>query len=68
MTQAPVSHYPRLRGKTKYGTWGRLVKGLGDLWAVRWMKKNRLDYDLFLEVFEADIADRKVVESVKGKA
>ena len=70
VTQAPVSHYPRLRGKTKYGTWGRLVKGLGDLWAVRWMKKNRLDYDPFLEVFETEAADKervKTAESVKCK-
>jgi len=58
VTQATVSHYPRLRGKTKYGTWSRLVKGLGDLWAVRWMKKNRLDYDPFLEVFDAETIER----------
>ena len=65
VTQAPVCHYPRLRGKTKYGTWGRLVKGLGDLWAVRWMKKNRLEYGPFLEVFEADAVDKESVK-VKG--
>ena len=52
VTQVPVSHHPRLHGKTKYGTWGRLVKGLADVWAVRWMKKNRLDYDAVLDVFE----------------
>ncbi len=52
VTQVPVSHHPRLRGKTKYGTWGRLVKGLGDVWAVRWMKKNRIDYDSVLEVLD----------------
>lgn len=52
VTQLPVSHHPRLRGKTKYGTWRRLMKGLGDVWAVRWMKKNRIDYDSVLEVFD----------------
>lgn len=52
VTQVPVSHSPRLRGQTKYGTWGRLVKGLADVWAVRWMKKNRIDYDAVLEVLE----------------
>jgi dolichol-phosphate mannosyltransferase len=53
VTQVPVSHHPRERGKTKYGTWGRLKKGLVDVWAVRWMKKNRIDYGGILEVMEA---------------
>jgi glycosyltransferase involved in cell wall biosynthesis len=52
VTQVPVSHHPRLRGKTKYGTWGRLTKGLADVWAVRWMKKNRLNYEPDLEIIE----------------
>jgi glycosyltransferase involved in cell wall biosynthesis len=60
VTQVPVSHHPRLRGKTKYGTWGRLVKGLKDLWAVRWMKKNQIDYHPFLEVFESDSVHPRV--------
>ena len=49
ITQVPVSHRPRQSGKTHYGTWGRLVKGLGDLWAVRWMQKNHIDYGPLLE-------------------
>lgn len=52
VTQVPVKHFPRLHGKTKYGTWGRLVKGLGDVWAVRWMKKNRINYESELELAE----------------
>lgn len=52
VTQVPVGHHPRAAGKTKYGTWDRLTKGLGDLWAVRWMQKNRLDYESVLEVLE----------------
>jgi glycosyltransferase involved in cell wall biosynthesis len=52
VTQVPVSHHPRLHGKTKYGTWGRLVKGLADVWAVRWMKKNRIEYETELELIE----------------
>ena len=40
VTQVTVSHHPRLHGKTNYGTWHRMVKGIGDCWAVRWMKKN----------------------------
>jgi glycosyltransferase involved in cell wall biosynthesis len=59
VTQVPVSHQPRLRGKTKYGTWGRLVKGLSDLWAVRWMSRNRIDYGAVLEVLEPGAA-RKI--------
>jgi glycosyltransferase involved in cell wall biosynthesis len=50
VTQVPVKHHPRLHGATKYGTWGRLVKGLADVWAVRWMKQNRLDYETELEL------------------
>jgi dolichol-phosphate mannosyltransferase len=56
VTQVPVSHHPRLHGKTKYGTWERLVKGLADVWAVRWMKKNRLNYEAVLEVLEPPAA------------
>jgi glycosyltransferase involved in cell wall biosynthesis len=52
VTQVPVGHHPRLAGKTKYGTWGRLKKGLADVWVVRWMKKNRIDYENVLEVME----------------
>jgi hypothetical protein len=53
VTQVPVRHRPRLHGKTKYSTWGRMMKGLGDVMAVRWMKRNRIDFDGVLEVVEA---------------
>jgi glycosyltransferase involved in cell wall biosynthesis len=56
VTQVPVSHCPRLRGETKYGTWGRLRKGLADVWAVRWMKKNRIDYEAYLELLDKPAA------------
>ncbi|HET7841502.1 MAG TPA: glycosyltransferase family 2 protein [Terriglobia bacterium] len=52
VTQVPVSHLPRLAGKTKYGTWGRMIKGIGDVRAVRWMKKNWITYEADLEVLE----------------
>lgn len=52
VTQVPVSHSPRVAGKTKYGTWARLVKGLADVWAVRWMQKNRIDFEPELEVLD----------------
>ena len=61
ITQVPVSHHPRLGGRTKYGTWGRLKKGLADVWAVRWMKKNWIDYRDALEVVEPG-AVRSAVE------
>lgn len=48
--QVPVSHHPRRAGQTKYGTWGRLIKGLQDLYAVRWMKKNWIDYSGQLDI------------------
>ncbi len=58
VTQVPVSHHPRLAGKTKYGTWDRLVKGLEDVWAVRWMKKNHIDYGSELQLLERDSTER----------
>jgi glycosyltransferase involved in cell wall biosynthesis len=56
LAQVPVRHHPRVAGKTKYGTWDRLTKGLGDLWAVRWMKRNRIDFEPVLEVIESGTA------------
>ena len=53
VTQVEVSHHPRFAGKTKYDTWRRLKKGLADVWAVRWMKKNWLAYEEVLEVVPA---------------
>jgi dolichol-phosphate mannosyltransferase len=50
VTQVPVRHRPRRAGKTHYGTWGRMVKGLADVWAVRWMQKNYVDYQSALEI------------------
>ncbi len=52
VTQVPVSHLPRVAGKTKYGTWGRMIKGIGDVRAVRWMKKNWIAYEADLEILE----------------
>jgi dolichol-phosphate mannosyltransferase len=52
VTQVPVRHRPRVAGKTHYGTWRRLVKGLDDVWAVRWMQRNLIDYAPVLEIDE----------------
>lgn len=54
VTQVPVSHHPRLAGVTKYGTWGRLVKGFEDVLAVRWMKKNYIGFESNLQIIERD--------------
>ncbi len=35
----PVNHRPRLRGRTKYGTWGRAWAGAADLIGVKWLQR-----------------------------
>jgi dolichol-phosphate mannosyltransferase len=56
--QVPVSHHPRRAGKTKYDTWKRLKKGLADVWAVRWMKKNWIAYEQEFEVLVSPATSR----------
>jgi dolichol-phosphate mannosyltransferase len=46
VTEVPVSHRPRRSGVSKYGNWGRLWAGLADLFAVRWMARRRLEYEI----------------------
>ena len=46
VTEVPVGHRPRAAGYSKYGNWSRLWTGLGDLWAVRWMARRRLAYEI----------------------
>ncbi len=46
VTEVAVRHRPRRAGRSKYGNWGRLWTGLADLWAVRWMARRRLDYEI----------------------
>jgi dolichol-phosphate mannosyltransferase len=36
--QVPVNHRPRAGGRAKYGIGNRMIPGLCDLYAVRWMK------------------------------
>jgi len=66
VAQAPVTHHPRRHGRTKYGTWGRMVKGLGDCWAVRWMKKNRIDFAPELEVIEKADEESAAADSYRA--
>lgn len=46
VTEVAVGHRPRRAGRSKYGLWDRLWIGLADLWAVRWMARRRLDYEI----------------------
>lgn len=65
VTQVPVRHRPRRAGKTHYGTWGRMVKGLADVWAVRWMQRNYLDYAGVLEIEERESGVRTQESKVR---
>lgn len=49
LVEVPVRHRPRRAGRSKYGNWSRLWAGLADLWAVRWMARRRLDYEIVEE-------------------
>lgn len=44
--ELPVNHRPRIAGKAKYGVHNRLWRGLKDCFAVRWMQKRRLNYNM----------------------
>jgi glycosyltransferase involved in cell wall biosynthesis len=46
LIEVPVRHRPRRAGRSKYGNWSRLWAGLPDLWAVRWMARRRLRYEV----------------------
>jgi dolichol-phosphate mannosyltransferase len=49
-TEIPVNHRPRLHGQPKYNISNRLWRALGDLFAVRWMQKRRIDRSLSEEI------------------
>ena len=44
VTEVPVNHRPRLKGRSKYGVWNRLFRGLYDIFGVRWMQSRWLQY------------------------
>ena len=46
IVEMPVNHRPRLHGVSKYGAIDRARKGLFDLFAVRWMQRRILRYDI----------------------
>jgi len=40
--EVPVDHHPRTAGKSNYGVWNRLGRGMVDLLMVRWLIKRQL--------------------------
>jgi dolichol-phosphate mannosyltransferase len=44
--ESRVSHRPRRHGRSKYGMWNRVFRGLRDTLGVRWLAHRRLDYDV----------------------
>ena len=47
--EAPVHHYPRIHGQSKYNVRNRVFRALRDLFAVRWMKSRYLRYRIVEE-------------------
>ena len=46
VVEMPVNHRPRQFGQSKYGAMNRAFRGLVDCFAVRWMGKRMLHYDV----------------------
>ena len=44
--QVPVRHFPRVAGTSKFGLRNRLAGPLADCFALRWMRKRRLSYEV----------------------
>lgn len=42
--QVPVSHFPRVAGKSKYHLWNRLWRPFIDCFGYRWMKRRYINY------------------------
>jgi glycosyltransferase involved in cell wall biosynthesis len=50
--QTPVSHHPRRYGRSKYNARNRAWRALMDLWAVRWMQRRQLRYEVIEQAAE----------------
>ena len=46
VAQVPVNHRPRGAGASKYGLWNRVFRATADLYAVRWMQRRRLAWEI----------------------
>lgn len=44
--EVPVNHRERTKGKTKYSFLNRSFNTIADMWAVRWMRKRKLHYQI----------------------
>ena len=42
VNEMPVTHHPRTAGRTKYGVWNRLGRGIYDLAMVRWYLQRQI--------------------------
>lgn len=50
VSELPVNHRPRSRGKTKYNLFNRSFNTIADMFAVRWMGNRRLKYEIDREL------------------
>lgn len=50
VTEVPVNHRERLKGKTKYNLFNRSFNTIADLLAVRWMLKRHVNYKIDKEI------------------
>lgn len=55
--QTPVRHHPRRHGRSKYNVRNRAWRALMDLWAVRWMQRRQLRYEVLTAGNAADGAE-----------
>lgn len=44
--EIPVNHRERTKGTTKYNFFNRSFNTIADMWAVRWMRKRKLNYNI----------------------
>jgi len=44
--EVEVAHRERKFGKSKYGTFKRLLEGIFDLWGMFWLKKRLINYEI----------------------
>jgi len=44
--EVPVNHRERIKGKTKYNFFNRSFNTIADMWAVQWMRKRQLKYQI----------------------
>lgn len=46
VTEISVNHRPRTRGQAKYGLWNRVFRALRAVFAVRWMQRHAMVYEV----------------------